>query len=248
MSTQTVLPTQRASLELLELLELQDPRSGPCTLYSVAVTLVMYAVIGIPTRPCRRDLVPPQPPNPVYLDRGISTRTRNNVKRFLDDGWHLTAIAARERCSLHAVTNVCENLDKFVNVRVLCSANLGNLRVSLMKMDKRCLMSSFSLAGLSRYLKKRDWGQRKLRPFSVNRNEDLRQGYRVRMAQYVQEDLCFIDEAIFNEKSGWRHKAYAPVADCRYSQDIRCGDTWAIPPAYTAQHGYLPCTGIKEGY
>ncbi|KAK7178243.1 hypothetical protein PSPO01_15711 [Paraphaeosphaeria sporulosa] len=44
------------------------------------------------------------------------------------------------------------------------------------------------------------------------------------MAQYTQEDLCFIDEAIFNEKSGWRNKAYAPVGvDCRYSQDIRRG-------------------------
>ncbi|KAF1968850.1 hypothetical protein BU23DRAFT_478988, partial [Bimuria novae-zelandiae CBS 107.79] len=66
---------------------------------------------------------------------------------------------------------------------------------------------------------------------------------------YTQEDLCFINKIIFNKKSSWRHKAYAPVrANCWYSQDIWRGDTWAILPAYTTQHGYLPYTSIKDGY
>ncbi|KAF1970407.1 hypothetical protein BU23DRAFT_212259 [Bimuria novae-zelandiae CBS 107.79] len=76
----------------------------------------MYAAVGIPTRPRQRDLAPPQPPNAIYLGRGLSTRTRNNIKRFLDFGWYLDAIAARERCSRHAVSNVAENLEKFGNV------------------------------------------------------------------------------------------------------------------------------------
>lgn len=58
----------------------------------------------------------------------------------------------------------------------------------------------------------------------------------------------FLDESIFNEKIGWRHKAYAPIGDKTwYTQDIRRGSTYAILPAYTVQ-GYLPCIGIKEGY
>ena len=28
---------------------------------------------------------------------------------------------------------------------------------------------------------------------------------------------------------------------------MRKGDTWSILPAYTVD-GYLPCTGIKQGY
>lgn len=51
-----------------------------------------------------------------------------------------------------------------------------------------------------------DWSERKLRSFSIRRNKDLRQGYRVQMARYTQEELMFLDESIFNEKSGWRHK------------------------------------------
>ena len=68
------------------------------------------------------------------------------------------------------------------------------------------------------------------------------------MRQFTQEDLVFPDESIFNEKTGWRHHAYGPVGHpARYAQDIRRGKTWAILPAYTVD-GYLPCTGVKEGY
>jgi transposase len=68
------------------------------------------------------------------------------------------------------------------------------------------------------------------------------------MRRFVAEDLVFLDESIFNEKTGWRHKAYALVGhEARYAQDIKRGATWSILPAYTV-NGYLPCTGIKEGY
>ena len=68
------------------------------------------------------------------------------------------------------------------------------------------------------------------------------------MRCYAANDLVFLDESIFKEKTGWRHHVYAPVGDAaRYTQDISRGDTWAILPAYTI-NGYLPCTQIRQGY
>ena len=41
---------------------------------------------------------------------------------------------------------------------------------------------------------------------------------------------------------------YASIDDsARYHDDIKKGDTYNILPAYTTA-GYLPCTGIKQGY
>ncbi|KAF9730160.1 hypothetical protein PMIN01_12093 [Paraphaeosphaeria minitans] len=101
---------------------------------------------------------------------------------------------------------------------------------------------------ISRLLKREGWGRKTLRPYAIDRNEELRGYYRDSMRRYAAEDVVFLDESIFNEKTGWRHHAYAPIGEeMRYTQDIKRGKTWAILPAYTVD-GYLPCTGIKEGY
>lgn len=62
------------------------------------------------------------------------------------------------------------------------------------------------------------------------------------------EQLVFIDETLFNETTGWRHRVYAPIGqDGRYHADPRRGRSWSVLPAYTVD-GYLPCTGFKEGW
>lgn len=62
------------------------------------------------------------------------------------------------------------------------------------------------------------------------------------------EQLVFIDELLFKLQTMWRSMAYAPIGDpARYHSDMRRGDTYSILPAYTTD-GYLPCTGIKQGY
>jgi hypothetical protein len=66
---------------------------------------------------------------------------------------------------------------------------------------------------IQRYIKKRQWSSSALRPFSLDRSEELRQGYRDDMARFTAEDLVFLDESIFNEKTGWRHKAYGPIGE-----------------------------------
>jgi DDE superfamily endonuclease len=62
------------------------------------------------------------------------------------------------------------------------------------------------------------------------------------MSNFEDRDLVSLDESIFNEKTGWRHRAYAPVGhEARYVANVRRGDTYAIIAAMTL-NGWLPCT------
>jgi transposase len=87
-----------------------------------------------------------------------------------------------------------------------------------------------------------------LRRISLDRSEELRQAYRDEMRHFVADNLIFLDESIFNEKTGWRHQAYAPIgSEARYEADLRRGRTWSICAAMSL-NGWLPCTGIRQGY
>ena len=102
---------------------------------------------------------------------------------------------------------------------------------------------------ISRALAAEGINQKAIRLLSLNRSEDLREAYKEEMRKFTADELVFIDESLFNDRTGWRHRAYAPIgAEARYGADIRRGNTWSILPAYTVNHGYLPCMGIREGY
>ena len=46
------------------------------------------------------------------------------------------------------------------------------------------------------------------------------------MCHFVTEDLIFLDESIFNEKTGWRYHTYDPIEhDVRYPADVQRGRT-----------------------
>lgn len=105
-----------------------------------------------------------------------------------------------------------------------------------------------SQSTISRTLKRQKWTRKELRRISLNRSGDLRRLYIDDIRHFAAEDLVFLDESIFNEKTGWRHRAYAPIGDeARYSADLRRGDTWSICAAMTLD-GWLPCTRVKKGY
>ena len=56
----------------------------------------------------------------------------------------------------------------------------------------------------------------------MDRSETLRRAYLDEIRRFVAEDLIFLDESIFNEKTGRRHHVYAPIGDeARYDADIR---------------------------
>jgi len=220
--------------------------------------------LGRVTKP----VAPPRPP--PKSTRGLSDHTRHSILRFLRLGWTYQAIADKEGCSRHAVKNVFDNLDHHGALRKPPQHALGR-QSKISPPDGEALFEHLIRCGwlyqeeivhwlamergvtcsktaVSRYLTKQGWTAKTLRPFCILRNETLRDSYRRTMRQFAAEDLVFLDESIFNEKTGWRHKAYGPIGEpSRYTQDIRRGKTHAILPAYTVG-GYLPCTGVKEGY
>ena len=57
---------------------------------------------------------------------------------------------------------------------------------------------------VSRLIKDRKWSRKKLKRVSLNRSEALRRAYLDDIRQFTSEDLVFVDESIFNEKTGWR--------------------------------------------
>ena len=105
-----------------------------------------------------------------------------------------------------------------------------------------------SEATVCRTLKRNGWTRKKLEISSNKRRDVLRQDYLVAMQEYPAERLVFIDESIFNEKTGWRTKGRAPIGKpARVKGNIDRGKSWSFLPAYTLD-GYLPCHGIKKGY
>lgn len=62
---------------------------------------------------------------------------------------------------------------------------------------------------VSRLLKRRNWTGKELRRISLNRSEALRRAYQDDIRHFAVEDLIFLNESIFNKKTGWRYHAYA---------------------------------------
>ena len=204
----------------------------------------------------------PQPK--AAYKRGLSDKTRLSICDKLLLQWPIESIASSERCSETAVRNVLDNLRTYGSVRKPPAAvkPLGR-PLKIREEDAEALFGELVRSGwmyndeivhwlctergitvnrstISRFLKQQGWSRRSLRPFSLNRNEELREGYRRTMARFAAEDLVFLDEVIFNEKTGWRQCVYGPIGhQSRYSMNINRGETWSMCAAYTI-NGYLP--------
>ena len=56
------------------------------------------------------------------------------------------------------------------------------------------------------------------------RNDELRENWHASMLNVTAEQLVFVVETAFNEMTGWRMRAYAPIGQpARYQGDIRRG-------------------------
>ena len=64
---------------------------------------------------------------------------------------------------------------------------------------------------ISRILKRRGWSIKKGQRVGVRQNDELRLNWVADMLRSTAEQLAFVDESLFNETTGWRHQAYAPV-------------------------------------
>lgn len=79
-------------------------------------------------------------------------------------------------------------------------------------------------------------------------SQQLRNDWVADMVDLTAEQLVFIDESLFKAQTGWRCMAYGPIgSEVRWHDDVTRGSTWSILPALTVD-GYLPCTGVKEGF
>jgi transposase len=207
-----------------------------------------------------------------YKPKGLNPFKRASIYRFIELGWCPRAIADKEGVDDATVYRIISNIKELGTSTKSPQFWKGLGRpAKISDDDADALFDELVQHGwmyqdeiihwlyiergvlvhqstVSRFMKKKGWNCQTLRPFSINQNEELREAYRRRMHNYAMDDLIFLDESIFNEKTGWRHHAYGPIGSVgRYTQDISRGKTWAILPAYTMD-GYLPCTGIKQGY
>ena len=72
--------------------------------------------------------------------------------------------------------------------------------------------------------------------------------YKTQMIGIHAEQMIFLDEALFNETTGWRLTAQAPIGEtARYIGDRNREYLWSLLTGYTVE-GYLSCYEIKEGY
>lgn len=212
---------------------------------------------------------PPERPR-RRLTRGLSPVKRAQILRYLLLGWRPDNIASECHVAVRTVYNIQNNLMRYGSVCRPHYRQLGRAH-KLSDADEEALFQyllsegwrsqdelvywlwhergvSVSQSTVSRLLKRRNWTRKQLRRISLDQSEALRRAYLDDIRQFAAEDLVFVDESIFNEKTGWRHHTYAPIGDeARYRTDIRRGRTWSICAAMTLE-GWMPCTGIKEGY
>lgn len=107
---------------------------------------------------------------------------------------------------------------------------------------------SVTQSTVSRVLKRVKWTKKKARRQAQALSLDLRRGYLSEMACIRAEQMVFLDESMFNETTGWRLTAWAPLGEAaRYLGDLNRGHAWSFLAAYSSQ-GYLPGWVIKEGY
>jgi transposase len=200
----------------------------------------------------------------------LSASQRLDIVRFLELGWPVADIAIQVRVSPTAVYNTLQNLvrygapvkpqfSKVGRPRKLSQADEDRVFEWLLEegwRDQDEIVKwlhiergvEVSRTCISRMLKRRRWTRKAAKRQSNRASHELRHLYLEDLAQYRSEDLVFLDESIFNEKTGWRHHAYAPIGQpARYEDNMMRGKTWAICAAMTLQ-GWLPCTGVREGY
>ena len=95
---------------------------------------------------------------------------------------------------------------------------------------------------------KQEWSRQVVYYISLICSKTLCEGWRQDMRWFTADNLVFLDKSIFNKKTGWRHWGWGPISEeIQYKADVRRGPTWSILAAMGLD-GYLPCTGIQEGY
>ena len=168
-----------------------------------------------------------------YPSRGLTRAQRCRIYRLLLLGWSPHAIAEDCHIGLSTAYSQLNKLYRYRSFRVPVLHKLGHPR-KLTVADEDMVLEQLLEIGwmqqeeirywlwcergilvhqstISRLLKKKGWTRKKLRWISLGRSDELRRAWREEMRQFIAEDLVFLDESIFNEKTGWRYHAYGPI-------------------------------------
>ena len=169
-------------------------------------------------------LPPATLPPATFPPRGLSRPLRVRVLRFLLLKWSPHDIAAECRVHPATVYRMARNLLQYGGIRAPAVRKLGRPR-RLTTADEDAVLELLLSEGwrqqeeivfwlwceravlvhrstVPRMLKRRKWTQKELRRISLGRSDELRRGWKEEMRQFVAEDLVFLDESIFNEKTG----------------------------------------------
>lgn len=200
-----------------------------------------------PIDPLLRRTRPLPLPLPAHR-RGFSQDKRASILTQLRLGRSAQAVASYEGCHRTTVNTLWRNVIQYGDVVCPYRAQLGRSE-ELTEADKQALFEELVYHGwmfqdemvswlllergrkvhqstVSRLIKKEGWSRKKMQLVSINQDDGLREAYKDNMREYDAEDLVFLDESLFNEKTGWRHKAYGPIgASSRYKMNISRGST-----------------------
>ena len=195
---------------------------------------------------------------------------RAKAVRYLLLGWHPREIAEECRCSLQTIYNIRNNLWMYgtaipprdrvlgrplrITKGAIAALLLWLLQYPIAMLSEMALFLSeefgirTSKSTISRALKRAQWSKKRARRVSDNLRYELRQNFMLEMRGVNAEQLIFLDEALFNNTTGWRATAWAPIGTAaRYSASRNRGTSTSLLAAYNIL-GYLPCYVVKEGY
>jgi hypothetical protein len=92
---------------------------------------------------------------------------------------------------------------------------------------------------ISRALKHIEYTHKKLKHQAAQRNQILREGWQVKLVDFIAEQLVFIDESGANERTGDRRWGWAPKGEEAIKETIlKRTKNWSILPAYSID-GYI---------
>ncbi len=206
----------------------------------------------------------------LAMPRPLSASLRSRILRLLLLHWCPKAIAEEVHCHFDTVYRIQENLFMYGSpfrpqfrpkgaprkiVKFAENGLIAYLEEQSWAMQKEMIWYIWEEWGInvhqftiSRILKRRRWSNKKRQRVSVRQNDELRLNWVADLLRLTAEQLVFVDETLFNETTGWRHQAYAPVGEpARYQASRTRGHCWSVLPTYTIDD-YLLCIGIREGW
>ena len=75
---------------------------------------------------------------------------------------------------------------------------------------------------------------------AIERDAELQHEWMVKFANYIAEQLVFLDESMANEQMMDRKYGWAPVSQCPVDYaPFKWSERWSILPVYTAEDGFL---------